>query len=80
MQLALRLPSLPHVHGRNDPLRLAQRWERPAEGPHKGGALHLRDKVCINVQFNIRAVNDDGMLIVDAKDVSKAFGGRVTLG
>ena len=80
MQLAVRLPSLSRKCGCDDPCRLAQCQERPAEGPHEGGASHLRDKVRIGIHVNIDAINNNGLLVAGANDFTKAFGGRVTSG
>ncbi len=60
LQLAARLPPLPGVYGQDDPHILAQRLEGPAEGPHKGGAAHLRDKVHIQVVHAVNDEDDDG--------------------
>ncbi len=56
VQLAVQLPPLPGVYGHDDPRFLARRLEGLAEGPHKGGAAHLRDEAHIQV---IRAVNNE---------------------
>ena len=73
MQLAVQLPSLSREHGRNNPHRLIQCQEHPVEGPHKGGASHLRDKVRVDVQVNVHIVDDDGPLVTDADNISEAF-------
>ncbi len=55
VQLAARLPPLPGVYGHNNPRFLARRLEGPVEGPHEGGAAHLRYKAHVQV---VRAVDD----------------------
>ena len=80
MQLAVQLPSLPRVRGQHDPRRLSRRQEGPAEGPQEGSALHLRDKVHVDVHINIRAIDNNGLLAADAYNVAEAFGGGVAPG
>ncbi len=75
VQIAVQLPLLPHVHGGNKSCRLAQHQERPVEGPHEGGASHLRDEVCVD----IHAIGNNGPLVANANDIAEAFGGRVLI-
>ena len=76
----MRQSSLPRVRGRDVFRRFARRQERPTERPHKGRALHLHDKVRVNIHINICTINNDGLLVANADNITKAFGGRVALG
>ncbi len=42
-------------------------------GPHEGGTSYL----CDEVRVDVRAIDGDGPLVADAKDVAKANGGQV---
>ena len=76
----MRLPSLSRKHGHIDSHHLARRQECPAEGPHKGGASHLRDKVPVDVHAKVHAVDNNGPFITNADTFTKAFGGQVAPG
>ncbi len=58
VQLAARLPPLPG-DGHDDPRFLAQQLEGPAEGPCKGGAVHLHDKVHVQVVCAVKDKDDN---------------------
>ena len=80
MKLAVQLPLLPHVRGLNNPCHLAQSQKGLAEGPHKGGALHLCDMVRVDDHVDVYTFDDNGPIAANANDVTEAFGGWVAPG